>query len=160
MKALPIEANDFELKHALLTMVGQHTFFGYPSEDPNYQLDTFIRFANIMKMNGITNENFKVRLFALSLSGMVMEWLKMEPIGSIRSWNSLVEKNLTMFHPHRFIAPRRKELLGFKQGENESLYSAWKRLKIILKKCYSHGIDGLVQMEILPYSELPFYGDS
>ena len=30
-----IEANNFELKPALITMVQQHRFIGHPSEDPN-----------------------------------------------------------------------------------------------------------------------------
>ena len=30
-----IEANNFELKPALITMVQQHLFIGHPSEDPN-----------------------------------------------------------------------------------------------------------------------------
>ena len=31
----PIEANNFELKPALITMVQQHQFTGHPSENPN-----------------------------------------------------------------------------------------------------------------------------
>ena len=30
-----IEANNFELKPSLFTMVQQHQYTGYPSEDPN-----------------------------------------------------------------------------------------------------------------------------
>ena len=30
-----IEANNFELKPTLITMVHQHQFIGHPSEDPN-----------------------------------------------------------------------------------------------------------------------------
>ena len=36
----------------------------------------------------------------------------------------------------------------FKQGEDESLYSAWKRFKILLKRCPMHGIDMTTQMDI------------
>ena len=34
----PIEANNFELKPALITIVQQHQFTGHPSEDPSEQL--------------------------------------------------------------------------------------------------------------------------
>ena len=34
VRQLAIEANNFELKPALITMVKQHQFIGHPSEDP------------------------------------------------------------------------------------------------------------------------------
>ena len=36
-----IEANNFELKPALITMVQQHHFTGHPSEDPNEHIGRF-----------------------------------------------------------------------------------------------------------------------
>ena len=47
-----IEANNFELKPALITMVQQHQFTGHRSEDPNEHLGRFLRMANTMKLNG------------------------------------------------------------------------------------------------------------
>ena len=48
-----IEANNFELKPALITMVQQHQFIGHPSENPNEHLGSFIRMANTVKLNGV-----------------------------------------------------------------------------------------------------------
>ena len=36
----------------------------------------------------------------------------------------------------------------FKQGEDESLYTAWERFKRLLKRCPMHGIDLTTQMDI------------
>ena len=47
-----IEANNFELKPALITMVQQHKFTGCPSEEPNEPMGRFMRMANIIKLNG------------------------------------------------------------------------------------------------------------
>ena len=38
MRQPPIEANNFELKPALITMVQQHQFTSHPFEDPNEHL--------------------------------------------------------------------------------------------------------------------------
>ena len=38
-----IEANDFELKPNLITMVKQHQFTGHPSKDPNEHMRRFMR---------------------------------------------------------------------------------------------------------------------
>ena len=47
----PIEANNFELKPTLITMVQQHQFISHPSEDPNEHLGIFMRIANTVKLN-------------------------------------------------------------------------------------------------------------
>ena len=48
-----VEANNFELKLALITMVQQNQFTGHPTEDPNEKLGRFLRMANIVKLNGV-----------------------------------------------------------------------------------------------------------
>ena len=55
----PIEANNFELKHALITMVQQHQYIGHPSEDPNEHLGKFLRRENTVKLNGVSLDVIK-----------------------------------------------------------------------------------------------------
>ena len=62
-----IEANNFELKPALLTMVQQNQFTGHPTEDPNEHLGRFLRMANTVKLNGVRPEVIKLHLFHFSL---------------------------------------------------------------------------------------------
>ena len=52
----PIEANNFELKPALITMVQQHQFIGHPIEDPNEHMGRFMRMTNTVKLNGVRSE--------------------------------------------------------------------------------------------------------
>ena len=51
-----MDANNFELKPALITMVQQHRFTGHPTEDPNEHLGRFLRMANTVKLNGVRPE--------------------------------------------------------------------------------------------------------
>ena len=51
------------------------------------------------------------------------------------------------FHPI-LTAERREEIIVFKQGEDESLYTAWERFKRLLKMCLMHGINLTTQMDI------------
>ena len=48
-----IEANNFELKPSLITMVQQHQFIGHPFEDPNDHMRRFMRMTNTVKLNGV-----------------------------------------------------------------------------------------------------------
>lgn len=48
-----IEANNFELKPALLQIVQQNQLSGNPIEDPNLHLSVFVQYTNTLKANGI-----------------------------------------------------------------------------------------------------------
>ena len=48
-----IEANNFELKPTLITMVQQHQFTSHPFENPNEHMGRFMRMANTVKLNGV-----------------------------------------------------------------------------------------------------------
>ena len=50
------------------------------------------------------------------------------------------------------ITERRRKIIVFQQGEDESLYTAWERYKRLLKRCPMHGIDLKTQMDIVYHS--------
>ena len=53
VKQPTIEANNFKLKPALITMVQQNQFTRHLSEDPNEHRGRFLRMANTVKLNGV-----------------------------------------------------------------------------------------------------------
>ena len=81
----PIEANNFELKPALITMVRQHQFTGHPSEDPNEHLGRFMRMANTVKLNGVRLDVTKLQLFPFSLRDVAATWFDSLPVGSMNT---------------------------------------------------------------------------
>ena len=48
---------------------------------------------------------------------------------------------MSKIFPPALTVERREEIIVFKQGEDESLYTAWERFKRLLKRCLMHGID-------------------
>ena len=144
-----VEANNFELKPALITMVQQHQFTGHPTEDPNEHLGRFLRMANTVKLNGVRPEVIKLHLFPFSLRDTAATWYESLPYGSVDSWDELVEAYLCRFFPPSLTSERRREIIVFQQGEDESLYVAWERFNRLLKRCPMHGIDLKTQMDIV-----------
>ena len=144
----PIEANNFELKPALITMVQQHQFTGHPSEDPIKHLGRFMRMANTVKLNGVRPDVIKLQLFPFSLRDVAATWFDSLPMGLVNTWEELVEAYMSIFFPPALIVERRGEIIVFKQGEDESFYNAWERFKRLLKRCPMHGIDLTTQMDI------------
>ena len=74
---------------------------------------------------------------SISLRNVAATWFESLPIGSVNNWEELVEAYISRF---------------FKQGEDESLYNAWKIYKRLLKRCPMHGIDLTTQMDIIYHS--------
>ena len=81
MRQPAIEANTFELKPTLITMVQQHQFTGHLSEDPNKHMGRFMRMANTVKLNEVRPKVIKMQLFPFSLRDVVATWFESLPIG-------------------------------------------------------------------------------
>ena len=144
-----MDANNFELKPALITMVQQHQFTGHPTEDPNEHLGRFLRMENTVKLNGVRPEVIKLHLFPFSLRDIAATWYESLPYGSVDTWEELVEAYLGRFFPPSPTSERRREIIVFQQGEDESLYIAWERFKRLLKRCPVHGIDLKTHIDIV-----------
>ena len=148
MRQPPSEANNFELKPSLITVVQQHQFTCHPSEDPNEHMGRFMRMANTVKLNGVRPDVIKLQLFLFSLRDVAATWFDSLPVGSVNTWEELVEAYMSRFFPPALTTERRGKIIVFKQGEDESLYVAWERFKRLLKRCPMHGIDLTTQMDI------------
>ena len=81
-----IEANNFEFKPALTTMVQHHQYIGHPSEDPNEHMGRFLRMENTMKLNGVRPEVVKLQLFRFSLRDVATTWFESLPYGKVNNW--------------------------------------------------------------------------
>ena len=123
MRQLAIEANNFELKPTLITMVQRHQFTGHPSEDPNEHMGRFMRMVDTVKLNGVRPEVIRLQLFPFSLRDVAAMWFESLPVGSVTNWEELVEAYMSRFFPPTLTSERRREIIVFKQGGDESLYN-------------------------------------
>ena len=114
MRQPPIEQNNFELKPALITMVQQHQFTGHSSEDPNEHLGRFMRMTNTVKLNGVRLDVIKIKLFPFSLKDVAATWFDSLLVGSVNTWEELVEAFMSRFFPPALTAERRGEIIVFK----------------------------------------------
>ena len=103
VRRLSIKENNFELKPTLITMVQQNQFTGHPSENPNEHMGRFMRMANTLKMNVI-----KLQLFPFSLRNIAATWFDSLPVGSVNTWEELVEVYMSRFFPPSLTAERRQ----------------------------------------------------
>ncbi|KAG7530318.1 Retrotransposon gag domain [Arabidopsis suecica] len=108
-----IQNNNFEIKSGLISMIQGNKFHGLPMEDPLDHLDEFDRLCNLTKINGVSEDGFKLRLFPFSLGDKAHIWEK--------------------------TARLRNEISGFSQKNGESFCEAWERFKGYTNQCPHHG---------------------
>src|SRR5438270_7031983 len=59
-----VEANHFEIKTGLITLIQQTVqFSGFPNKDHNQHLIDFLETCDLVKLNGVKSDAIKLRLF-------------------------------------------------------------------------------------------------
>nr|GEX80525.1 reverse transcriptase domain-containing protein [Tanacetum cinerariifolium] len=128
-----ITAENFELKHGLLTLVQNKQFFGHDKEDPHAHVRYFNKITSTLKFPNVPNTSIKLMLFPFSLEGAARIWLEKEPPRSIFTWDDLVSKFINQFFPPSKTTNLRNEITNFQQRFDESFSEAWDRFKDLLR---------------------------
>ncbi|GJW84576.1 reverse transcriptase domain-containing protein [Tanacetum coccineum] len=116
-----ITADNFELKHGLLTLVQNKQFFGHDKEDPHAHIRYFNKITSTMKFPNVPSTSVKLMLFPFSLEGAARIWLEKEPPRSILTWDDLVSKFINEFFPPK-TTNLRNEITRFQQRFDETFY--------------------------------------
>ncbi|GJW63158.1 reverse transcriptase domain-containing protein [Tanacetum coccineum] len=142
-----ITADNFELKHGLLTLVQNKQFFGHDKEDPHAHIRYFNKITSTMKFPNVPSTSVKLMLFLFSLEGAARIWLEKEPPRSILTWDDLVSKFINKFFPPSKTTNLRNEITRFQQRFDETFYEAWDRFNDLLRACPHHGFLELHQLD-------------
>ena len=95
-----VHANQFELKHSYVNMIQNSIqFHGLPTEDPNLYIAYFLEICDMFRVNAVSDDAIRLRLFPFSLKDRAKEWLNSLPTGSISDWAILAQKFLAKYFP-------------------------------------------------------------
>ncbi|XP_027348047.1 uncharacterized protein LOC113859484 [Abrus precatorius] len=103
--------------------------------------------CDTIRINGVSEDAIRLRLFPFSLRDKAKCWLQAQPQGSITTWTDLVNKFFSKYFPPSKAAKLRGEITSFMQQEGETLYEAWERYKELLRRCPHHCILEWMQLE-------------
>ncbi|CAA7013152.1 unnamed protein product [Microthlaspi erraticum] len=93
----PVQNHNFEIKLGMINLVQNKMFHGLPSEDPIDHLDEFDRLCDLTKINGVSEDAIKLRLFPMSLADKAHQWEKSLPHGTITTWDECKKAFLAKF---------------------------------------------------------------
>ena len=128
IKQPTIDANDFELKPELITMVQQNQFAGHPTENPNEHLGRFLKIANSINFSGVKPEVIQLQLFPFSLRDRAITWFNSLPYESVNTWEELMRAYFSQFFTPFLPSEQRREIINSKHGGDENRYTAWRDL--------------------------------
>ena len=126
IKQPAINANDFELKPALITMVQQNQFAGHSTENPNEHLGQFLRIANSIKLSGVKPESIQLQLFPFSLRDMAITWFNSLPHEYVNTWEELMRAYFSKFFIPSLPSKQRREIINSKHEGDEDRHIAWR----------------------------------
>ena len=67
-----------------------------------------MRIANTVKLNGVGPDVIKLQLFPFSLRDVAATWFDSLPVGSMNTWEELVEDYMSRFFPPTLTYERRE----------------------------------------------------
>ncbi|KAG7529966.1 Ribonuclease H-like superfamily [Arabidopsis suecica] len=121
-----VQNNNFEIKSGLIALVQSNKFHGLPMEDPLDHLDEFDRLYSLTKINGVSEDGFKLRLFPFSLGDKAHQTARL-----------------------------RNDISGFTQTNNETFCEAWERFKGYHTQYPHHGFSKASLLSTLYRGVLP-----
>ncbi|XP_073222385.1 uncharacterized protein [Cicer arietinum] len=136
-------------------MVQQKQLSGTPTDDPNLYLSISLESCDTLKMNGVTYDTIRLRLFPFPLRDRARAWLHSLPSESITTWDQLKQAFLGRYFPPSKTAQLRNQITSFSQKEGESLYEAWENFKEMLRLCPHHGMERWLIIHTF-YNELSY----
>ncbi|GKB33161.1 hypothetical protein Tco_0872562 [Tanacetum coccineum] len=87
-----------EIQGEFLVKIRDYAFNGNIRENAFEHIDKFLKVVGPIKINGLTQDRFRLSVYPVSLAGAASEWFTKECIGSITTWDNMVEKFILKFH--------------------------------------------------------------
>ena len=119
-----IEANNFELRPALVSFVEKDQFSGRPTENPHIHLRNFLAKCDTIMLNRVSADAIRLRLFPFLLTDRASDWLLNEEPNSFTTWEALSTAFLSKYFPPGKTAKLRAEITSLSQRADDSLYEA------------------------------------
>ncbi|GJS15390.1 hypothetical protein Tco_0409862, partial [Tanacetum coccineum] len=93
-----VEKCIIEIQGTFLVKIRNDTFYGNDGENAYEYINKFLEIVEPIKINGLTQDRFRLSIFPVSLTGAAYEWFTKECIGSITTWDDMLEKFILKFH--------------------------------------------------------------
>lgn len=123
----------FDIKTTFLAALRETQFSRKESEYCNAHLTHILEACNIINLAGVSESDKRLLLVVYSPSEWAKDWLNALPSDNIATWGQLKKWFLYWIFPATKDLERH-EILNFQQEDRETLFDAWERYKLLLKR--------------------------
>jgi hypothetical protein len=120
---LALAITHYEVKPRIINLVATNPFRGLEDGNPYRHIKEFTMICNTVQQ-GVPTAWFKWYLFPFSLEDEARRWYTLVSVEAKGNWDELVKKFLLKFFPISKVQDLRRQVLTFKQGENEGIDEA------------------------------------
>jgi hypothetical protein len=124
---LMLATTHYEVKPGIIKLVATKPFRGLEDDNPYRHIKEFTMLCNTVQQKGVPAAWFKWNLFPFSLEDEAQRWYTLASVEAKGNWDELVKKFLLKFFPISMVQDLRRQVLTFKQGEDEGIDEAWDR---------------------------------
>nr|GEW68902.1 reverse transcriptase domain-containing protein [Tanacetum cinerariifolium] len=117
-----------------------------PGDDANKHLDKFLHVTQSIKVNGVTDDAFRLYLFPYSLTHHATAWFDHLPTNSITTFERMAKMFIEKYFPPSMVKKLRNEITNFHQRPDESLFEACERYKLSIDRCPNHNMLPVTQI--------------
>ncbi|GKC11639.1 hypothetical protein Tco_1008421 [Tanacetum coccineum] len=93
-----VEKSFLEVQGTFFVKIHDNTFSGTIRENAFEHIEKFLEVVVPLKIRNVSHDRFRLSVFPISLSGAANEWFNKEYIGSVTTWEDLVEKFFRKYH--------------------------------------------------------------
>ncbi|KAL2900893.1 Threonylcarbamoyl-AMP synthase [Bienertia sinuspersici] len=108
-----VNAANFELKPQFTGFISSDSFAGLATECLVIHIASFLEKCDTVKINIVTDNAIRLRLFSFSLRDRAKEWLRDEGTCSLDTWEKLAKAFLVKFLGQEKTSKLRNELATF-----------------------------------------------
>lgn len=98
-------------------------------KDAHAHLSCFLQIYSIFRINLVSNDAIRLRLFSFNLRGAAYRWLTSLAPEPIKTWKEIVEKFLARYFPSIKEAKLKQEISALTQVDSETLFKAHEKFK-------------------------------
>ncbi|GJX00184.1 hypothetical protein Tco_0184097 [Tanacetum coccineum] len=97
-KGRMVEKSFLEIQGTFFMKIRDNTFNGKIGENAVEHIENFLKVVGPLKIKDVSQDRFRLNVFPISLTGAASEWFKKDCIGSVTTWEDLVEKFIQKFY--------------------------------------------------------------
>jgi hypothetical protein len=113
----------FEIKTSTISMVQHSPFTG--KEDLNLHLQAFVELCQTFNMDGVTQDQIRVRLFPFSLLRKTLQWFYSQTTETVQDWNALMRASMKEYYSPGKTQSLCNKIATFAQYPTETISEAF-----------------------------------